>query len=144
MRLLKENGLRSITFMCVYSEVKKYPREEAAHVALRTVRRFLEHWGEGVETVVFALENDEDMAIYERIFPLYFPRNSVEEKEAALKVACVIEFSATEGSAERLDNLGAALLRAGRRGEARDAFERALVMNPGDERARRGAAEARR
>ena len=51
---------------------------------------------------------------------------------------------ATEGSAERLDNLGAALLRAGRRGEARDAFERALVLNPGDERARRGAAEARR
>ena len=52
--------------------------------------------------------------------------------------------AATEGSAERLDNLGAALLRAGRRGEARDAFERALVLNPGDERARRGAAEARR
>ena len=61
--------------------------------------------------------------------------------EAAAAFAAAV---ATEGSAERFDNLGAALLRAGRRVEARDAFERALVLNPGDERARRGAAEARR
>ena len=61
--------------------------------------------------------------------------------EAAAAFAAAV---ATEGSAERLDNLGAALLRAGRRGEARDAFERALVLDPRDERARRGAAEARR
>jgi hypothetical protein len=47
------------------------------------VRRFLERFGEGVKTIVFCVDNDEDLAIYYRVLPLYFPRDKAEEARAA-------------------------------------------------------------
>lgn len=35
LRIAKEQGLRSIAFCCIYTHQRKYPRESAAHVALR-------------------------------------------------------------------------------------------------------------
>ncbi|GLD96098.1 hypothetical protein PINS_up004776 [Pythium insidiosum] len=41
-----EHRLRSVAVPCLYSKRKGYPRDEATHVAARTVRRFLEHFGD--------------------------------------------------------------------------------------------------
>lgn len=48
---------------------------------LGTVRRFLEHHGSSLDTVIFALENT-DLGIYEVFMPLYFPRSKYEEDAA--------------------------------------------------------------
>lgn len=85
LRVLKENNLRSIAFCVINSERRGYPREEASHVAIRTVRRFLEHFGQGISHVVFCMPKVEDTAIYERTLPLYFPR-SVEEENRAVNL----------------------------------------------------------
>ena len=37
MRIVKEEKLESIAFCCIYSRRKGYPREDAAHVAIRMV-----------------------------------------------------------------------------------------------------------
>ena len=42
MQHLIELKLNTVAFPCLYTMNKHYPREEAAHVALRTIRRFLE------------------------------------------------------------------------------------------------------
>lgn len=106
MRLLKEEGLRTIAFPPLYAPRKGYPRVDAAHIALRacspavrplrlllahllppsppsgTVRRFLEHYGDGIDVTVFVTESAADHSTYQRLLPLYFPR-SVEEQVAA-------------------------------------------------------------
>ena len=44
MEMAVENKLTSLAVSCVYTERKGYPRREAAHIAIRTVRRFLEQF----------------------------------------------------------------------------------------------------
>ncbi|KAA0715885.1 Ganglioside-induced differentiation-associated protein 2 [Triplophysa tibetana] len=78
MQLAKEHGMVSVGF-CVVNTVKRaYPLEDATHIALRTVRRFLENHGENIETVVFAVTDVEE-PLYLKLMPLYFPRSKKEE-----------------------------------------------------------------
>ena len=83
LRVAKEEGLRSVALPCLYTQRKGYPRDEAAHIAARTVRRFLEHWGESLDLVVLVVNNAADLRIYERTLPLYLPRSATEERAAA-------------------------------------------------------------
>ena len=82
LQCLLENNLATIAFPCVYTERKKYPREEAIHSALRTVRRFLENFGDRIACVVFVVEKQDDFSSYEKHLPLYFPRSKEEEEES--------------------------------------------------------------
>lgn len=42
-----------------------------------SVRRFLENFGTDVDLVVLCVDNPTDLQIYQRIMPLYMPRNKV-------------------------------------------------------------------
>ncbi|GJN09068.1 hypothetical protein PR202_ga27039 [Eleusine coracana subsp. coracana] len=86
LELLIENGLESIATGCIYTEAKNYPREPAAHVAIRTVRRFLEKQKDKITAIVFCTTSSSDTEIYKRLLPLYFPRDKHEEEIAALKL----------------------------------------------------------
>ncbi|XP_075089383.1 uncharacterized protein LOC107767161 isoform X2 [Nicotiana tabacum] len=86
LELLVENGLKSIAMGCIYTEAKNYPREPAAHVAIRTVRRFIEKQKDKIEAVVFCTTTSLDTEIYKRLLPLYFPRDKHEEEVALLKL----------------------------------------------------------
>uniref|UniRef100_A0A673KLC5 Ganglioside-induced differentiation-associated protein 2-like n=1 Tax=Sinocyclocheilus rhinocerous TaxID=307959 RepID=A0A673KLC5_9TELE len=79
MQLAKEHAMASVG-LCVVSTVKRaYPLEDATHIALRTVRRFLENHGENIETVVFAVSDVEE-PVYRKLMPLYYPCSKKEEK----------------------------------------------------------------
>ncbi|EXB88487.1 hypothetical protein L484_017239 [Morus notabilis] len=86
LELLIENGLQSIAMGCIYTETKNYPREPAAHVAIRTVRRFLEKQKDKIKAVVFCTTTSSDTEIYKRLLPLYFPRDKHEEEIAFSKL----------------------------------------------------------
>ncbi|CAM8876637.1 unnamed protein product [Rhodiola kirilowii] len=86
LELLIEEGLQSIAIGCIYTEAKNYPREPAAHVAIRTVRRFLEKQKDKISAVVFCTTTTSDTEIYKRLLPLYFPRDKHEEEVAISKL----------------------------------------------------------
>ncbi|XP_047318294.1 protein GDAP2 homolog [Impatiens glandulifera] len=86
LELLVENGLQSIAMGCIYTEAKNYPREPAAHVAIRTVRRFIEKQKDKIKAVVFCNTTLVDTEIYKRLLPLYFPRDKHEEEIAISKL----------------------------------------------------------
>lgn len=86
LETLIDLGLQSIALGCIYTESKGYPREPAAHVAIRTVRRFLEKHKGRVSAVVFCTSTASDTEIYKRLLPLYFPRNKSEEEMARSKL----------------------------------------------------------
>ncbi|KAF4368207.1 hypothetical protein CsatB_020060 [Cannabis sativa] len=86
LELLIEHGLQSIATGCIYTEAKNYPREPAAHVAIRTVRRFLEKQKDKIKAVVFCTTTSTDTEIYKRLLPLYFPRDKHEEEVAISKL----------------------------------------------------------
>ena len=62
--------------------ILRYPPEEGAHIALRTVRRYMERNMDTFERVVFVVE-PIDEATYKRLMPLYFPRDKKEENYSA-------------------------------------------------------------
>ncbi|KAL7609593.1 hypothetical protein Lser_V15G11600 [Lactuca serriola] len=86
LELLIENRLQSIAIGCIYTEAKYYPREPAAHVAIRTIRRFLEKQKDKITAVVFCTTTANDTDIYKRLLPLYFPRDRNEESFAIMKL----------------------------------------------------------
>ncbi|OWM75907.1 protein GDAP2 homolog isoform X2 [Punica granatum] len=86
LELLIEEGLQSIAMDCIYTEAKNYPRESAAHVAIRTVRRFLEKQKDKITAVVFCTTKASDTEIYQRLLPFYFPRDKDEEQAAISKL----------------------------------------------------------
>jgi O-acetyl-ADP-ribose deacetylase (regulator of RNase III) len=86
METTLENKLSSLALSCVYTERKGYPRREAAHIAIRTVRRFMEQFSAdnhrtnsaleaGFTHVVFVVDNVKDLEIYRELLRMYFPRN---------------------------------------------------------------------
>ncbi|XP_066473127.1 ganglioside-induced differentiation-associated protein 2 [Tiliqua scincoides] len=81
LQLAKEQAMSSVGF-CVINTVKRgYPLVDATHIALRTVRRFLEIHGNTLEKVVFAVSELEE-ATYQKLLPQYFPRSLEEEKRS--------------------------------------------------------------
>jgi O-acetyl-ADP-ribose deacetylase (regulator of RNase III) len=63
LRLAVVNGLRTVAFPSISTGAYGYPLQEASHVALRTVRQFLEkedHIGE----VIFVLFSENDLRVY--------------------------------------------------------------------------------
>ncbi|KAJ8311064.1 hypothetical protein KUTeg_011379 [Tegillarca granosa] len=82
---VRENSIKTVAFPCVHSMKRGYPVEEGAHMAIRTVRRFLEKYGDDLEAVIFVC-NEETLDAYQDVLPLYFPRNSKEEHYAITKL----------------------------------------------------------
>lgn len=74
-------GLRTIALPVINSVRRNYPPDAGAHVALRTIRRFLEQYNDSIVCIVLVLEPC-DLGIYQILLPLYFPRNYEEQDNA--------------------------------------------------------------
>lgn len=85
MQIVRENGIKSIAVYPVHSMKRGYPVNDGTHLAIRTIRRFLEKHGDDIETVIFCC-NEETIDAYLQILPLYFPRNETEERLSPSKL----------------------------------------------------------
>jgi len=86
LQALTENGGLSMALPVINSEKRGYPPANGAHIAIRTIRRFLERHGKSVDTIAFVMDNDDEYALYEKTLCLYFPRNKDEEREATAQL----------------------------------------------------------
>lgn len=66
LELAAENGLRSVAFCCISTGVFRFPKDEAAKIAVETVRAFLRS-SETIEKVVFCVHGDENRRLYEAL-----------------------------------------------------------------------------
>ena len=64
--LAAKNGLHSIAFCAIATGVFAFPKEEAARIALRATREWLDSHEENM-TVVFNVFSEEDYSIYSRL-----------------------------------------------------------------------------
>ncbi|ETW08248.1 hypothetical protein H310_00885 [Aphanomyces invadans] len=84
LRVAKEERAATVAFPCIYRKKKNYPRDDAVHVALRTIRRFLEHFGDAFDLIVLCVDDSNDFRLYHECLPLYFPRSVGEEIAATV------------------------------------------------------------
>ncbi|XP_071113143.1 protein GDAP2 homolog [Haliotis cracherodii] len=81
LQLCREYNVHTLGLCCIHTSQRGYPSESGAHIGIRTTRRFLEKFGEDIDTVVFVC-SDETVDVYKGLLPLYFPRNIREENYA--------------------------------------------------------------
>ncbi len=65
LRLAEEKGLRSVAFCCISTGVFRFPKDEAARIAVETVREYLKTGV--VEKIVFCVHGDENLRIYQKL-----------------------------------------------------------------------------
>lgn len=73
--LMKENELTTIAFPCISTGIYGYPNKEAANVALKSVREWLDSndYRNNVKRIIFCLFLDVDINVYHKLLPVYFP-----------------------------------------------------------------------
>ena len=62
--LAEQNGLESIAFCCISTGVFHFPNEQAAKIAIETVKSYPRH---ALKTIVFNVFLDKDRDIYQRL-----------------------------------------------------------------------------
>ncbi|KAF2708646.1 macro domain-like protein [Pleomassaria siparia CBS 279.74] len=80
LELCTEHKLKSIAFSALSTGVYGYPSGEASHVALDTVRKFLDEGkGDDIERIIFCNFMPKDEHAYFENIPKYFPPVVTEE-----------------------------------------------------------------
>ena len=65
LQIAEENGCESIAFCCISTGVFGFPKEEAAEIAIQTVRDWKAETGSGIN-VIFNVYSDRSLALYKR------------------------------------------------------------------------------
>lgn len=65
LRLAEEKGLKSVAFCCISTGVFRFPKDEAARIAVKTVRDYLK--AGSMERIVFCVHGDENLRIYQKL-----------------------------------------------------------------------------
>lgn len=66
LELALENEIKTIAFPNISTGVYGYPKQDAAEIAIRRVKKFLEIHPE-IEKVIFCVFDDENYALYEKL-----------------------------------------------------------------------------
>lgn len=62
-----ENALDSVAFCCISTGVYRFPKPEAAHIAVNTVRSYLDTRPTTIRKVIFNVYEESDHALYRRL-----------------------------------------------------------------------------
>lgn len=65
LTIASENNVKTIAFPNISTGVYHFPKEEAAEIAIKTVKNFIANNSE-IEEVIFAIFDDENFNIYKR------------------------------------------------------------------------------
>ena len=67
LALAAEHGLKTVAFCCISTGEFHFPNQEAAEIAVKTVRDFLDRQTTSIERVIFNVFKDLDAGIYRRL-----------------------------------------------------------------------------
>jgi O-acetyl-ADP-ribose deacetylase (regulator of RNase III) len=67
LEVAREHQLRTIAFPCISTGVYGYPPEQAATVALQTVREFISHHPAAFDEISFCCFSEGDLRLYEAL-----------------------------------------------------------------------------
>lgn len=80
LELAVENGLKHAAFPSISTGIYGYPIDDATHIALKTVREYLDAPdGNKLDRVIFVVWSDRDKGVYQELIPLYFPLPTAED-----------------------------------------------------------------
>ncbi|KAK0441902.1 A1pp-domain-containing protein [Armillaria borealis] len=80
LELAVKNSLKHIAFPSISTGIYGYPIEDATHIALKEVRRFVTtESGSTLERVILVVWSNKDRDVYQELLPEYFPPSGSSE-----------------------------------------------------------------
>jgi len=64
----QERGIKTIAFPCISTGVFRFPNDEAAKIAIDTVKKFIAKYPNVLDEVIFVTHEELDYDIYSRYF----------------------------------------------------------------------------
>lgn len=65
--IAKDKGIKTIAFPCISTGVFKFPKDEAAKIAVNTVKSFIDKYPKALEEIIFVTHEEPDFDIYNNI-----------------------------------------------------------------------------
>ena len=62
--LTKDRGVKTIAFPCISTGVFRFPKDQAAKIAIETVKKFVNEYPEALEEIIFVAHEELDFNIY--------------------------------------------------------------------------------
>jgi O-acetyl-ADP-ribose deacetylase (regulator of RNase III) len=67
LELARKHKLKTIAFPCISTGVFRYPKDEAASIALKTAREYIKEYPEAFDEIIFSVFDDWDLNIYNEL-----------------------------------------------------------------------------
>ncbi|XP_058880399.1 ADP-ribose glycohydrolase MACROD2-like isoform X7 [Acipenser ruthenus] len=83
LKLLLDNGLRSVAFPCISTGIYGFPNEPAAEIALETVRNWIKTNTNEIDCVIFCVFLETDYKIYKEKLSKFFSQDNDMNEDAA-------------------------------------------------------------
>ncbi|CAF1051593.1 unnamed protein product [Didymodactylos carnosus] len=77
LQICSVEKFKTVVIPPIHNPSTGFPLLEGTHVALRTIRRYLDKHHEDFERLIIGV-NEQEMATYNHLMPLYFPRTTDE------------------------------------------------------------------
>eukprot|EP01090_Pellita_catalonica_P000111 TRINITY_DN10080_c0_g1_i1.p2 TRINITY_DN10080_c0_g1~~TRINITY_DN10080_c0_g1_i1.p2 ORF type:complete len:320 (+),score=24.89 TRINITY_DN10080_c0_g1_i1:126-1085(+) len=126
-----ELDARTVGMCCISTGAYRFPSRESAHVALKTIRHWLEKYHKSVDAIIFVIWNQPDLIDYADLMQLYFPTKSLnEERNSATPTSdtekIVVDKSILESAVSSLTESRDAIAEAVRESEQKTSRLKAL------------------
>ena len=74
LKLVHDNHIKSVAFCCISTGIYNYPNRDAAHIALSTVRKWLQQHRKDVDRIIFCTFLEDDYNIYQELMTMQYFR----------------------------------------------------------------------
>lgn len=64
----KKNKLKTIAFPCISTGVFRFPKDEAANIAINTVKEFIVEHPDSFKEIIFVVYDEQDYEIYNNLY----------------------------------------------------------------------------
>lgn len=68
--IAQERGIKTIAFPCISTGVFRFPKDEAAKIAVDTIKSFISKYPDALEEIIFVTHEELDFNIYNDILKL--------------------------------------------------------------------------
>jgi O-acetyl-ADP-ribose deacetylase (regulator of RNase III) len=82
LELVAQQNLKSVVFCCVSTGIFGYPLINASHIALDTIRSWLEtdENYKKVDRIIFVVFLEKERVAYQNLMPVYFPLTQIDDE----------------------------------------------------------------
>lgn len=101
--IAKDNGIKTIAFPCISTGVFRFPKDEAAKIAIDTVKSFVDKFPDALEEIIFVTHEELDFNIYNGYFLREGVKRVIDQNQSLGYHPEIFIFQTKNGESDNLE-----------------------------------------